>query len=108
MIKGEKMVAPFPQHVKQYLERIGSRKRKCTVYTEDAGRPWVLYSYWDSGSRDQYRAWDARGVEIHLPIGGAPGFTKTPSAWTPQRGDVLVTFGTFMGKPATPSITFYK
>jgi hypothetical protein len=108
MIYGEKMVAPFPPHVKQILQRIGSRKRKCTVYTQDAGRPETLYSYWDGGSRDEYRAWDARGVEIHLPISGAPGFTQKRPDWGPQAGDVLVCYGTFCGKEATPSITFYK
>jgi hypothetical protein len=108
MIYGEKMAAPFPPHVKQYLDKIGTRKRKCTVYTQDAGRPETLYSYWDGGSRDQYRGWDKTGKEIHLPISGAPGFTQKQPEWVPQSGDVLVTFGTFMSKEATPSITFYK
>jgi hypothetical protein len=26
----------------------------------------------------------------------------------PQMGDVLIRYGTFMGKPATPHITFYE
>ena len=108
MIYGEKLVAPFPPHVKQYLDKIGTRKRKCTVYTQDAGRPEALYSYWDGGSRDQYRAWDKDGREIHLPISGAPGFTQKQPDWGPQPGDVLVAFGTWSGKEATPTITFYK
>ena len=108
MIYGEKMVAPFPPHVKQILERIGSRKRKCTVYTQDAGKPEALSSYWDGGSRDQYRAWNSVGQSLNIPVSGAPGFTQKQPDWVPQAGDVLVCYGTFCGKEATPSITFYK
>lgn len=100
--------APFPEHIRKYVDRVGSRKRKAFVYEREAGTAISLYSYWDSGSRDLYQAWDANDRPIPLPISGAPGFTQERGKWTPQPGDVLVEYGTCMGKPSTPAITFYR
>lgn len=102
------IAAPFPEHIRKYIDRVGSRKRKAYVYEERAGTPISLYSYWDSGSRDEYRAWDAQDRPINLPVSGCPGFTQDRGKWTPQPGDVLVEYGTSIGKPATPRITFYR
>lgn len=104
----ETLAAPFPQQISDILSRIGSRKRKVTIVTDTAGIPEALYSYWDGGSRDEYRAWNAQGQPISLPISGAPQFTQQQPKWVPQVGDVLVNYGTFCGKPSTPRITFYK
>lgn len=106
-MRGIMMTAPFPEHVKKYLDRVGTRKRKCVVTEDKAGTPITLYSYWDGGSRDEYCAWNRNGQAITLPISGAPGFTQPRAPWTPEAGDVLVEFGTFCGKPATPRVTFY-
>lgn len=104
------MKAPFPQNIADLLARVGSRKRKAYV-KYDAPIPThgiKLASYWDGGSRDEFAAFTASGQAIALPISGAPQFSKEEPAWIPQSGDVLVEYGTFMGKPSTPSITFYK
>lgn len=99
--------SPLPAHLKALLDRIGCRKRSCYVREEAAGSGMRLRSYWDGGSRDEYRAYSRSGEAIALPISGAPGFTPEPREWVPQAGDVLVNYGTFCGKPSTPFITFY-
>ena len=99
--------APFPDPIARILARIGSRKRKCYVQ-RDCPRPMTLYSYWDGGSRDQFRAWNARGEAIMLPINGSAFETRTIREWIPNAGDVLVRFGVVAGKEATPSITFFE
>lgn len=99
--------APLPAHLKALLDRIGCRKRSCYVREESAGTGMRLRSYWDGGSRDEYRAFTSSGESIHLPISGAPGFTAEPAEWVPKAGDVLVNYGTFCGKPSTPFITYY-
>ena len=100
--------APLPPHIKRYVVAVGSRKRSAFVTERDAGRAEKFRSYWDGGSRDQYMAFDASGRVMSIPVSGAPVFTAEPAAWVPQVGDVLVIYGTFMGKPATPHIVFYK
>lgn len=102
-----KLASPFPADIARILERIGSRKRSAYLTEIPAGSARTLYSYWDGGSRDEYAAWDASGQPIALPIAGCPGFSAPARAWTPAAGDVLVEYGTFMGKPATPRITRY-
>ena len=104
----ETIAAPFPQQIADILTRIGSRKRKVSIVTATAGTPEALYSYWDGGSRDEFRAWNANGQPIALPISGAPLFTQQQPKWVPESGDILVTYGTFLGKPSTPTITFYR
>ncbi len=102
-----KYTSPLPENLKRLMDRVGSRKRSCYVREEAAGKGMRLRSYWDGGSRDEYAAWDANGSPIALPVSGAPMFTPEPSEWVPSAGDVLVNYGTFMGKPSTPFITFY-
>ncbi len=102
-----KYTSPLPAHLKALADRVGSRKRSCYVSERPAGVGMRLRSYWDGGSRDEYRAFDANGNEIAIPVSGAPGFTPEPREWVPNVGDVLVDYGTFMGKPSTPHITFY-
>jgi hypothetical protein len=102
------VAAPFNPTIKGILDAVGCRKRKALVRQSAAGTPEELYSYWDGGSRDEYRAWDMYGTPINIPVSGAPGFTQKQPAWVPQAGDTLVRYGTFCGKPSTPSITFYK
>ena len=104
----QKVSAPFTPEVKQLLDRVGSRKKSAYVQEAPAGSGMKLRSYWDGGSRDCYSAYNKFGQPIHLPISGAYGFTPDPKEWVPQEGDVLVTHGTFLGKPSTPYITFYK
>lgn len=108
MYKSRKVSTPFTPEVKRFMDRVGSRKRSAYIVEMEAGTPVTLYSYWDGGSRDEYRAWNAQGQEIDIPVSGAPGFTQPRGAWTPQVGDVLVSYGTFLGKPSTPHITFYR
>jgi hypothetical protein len=102
--------APMPPEIKKWVDAVGSRKRSASSAERKAGEPVSLRSYWDGGSREQFRAWDASGRElpIHQYVSGAPGFTPDPKPWLPQVGDVLVEYGTFMGKAATPHIIFYK
>ena len=97
--------APFPADVKAILERVGTRKRKCYVDETPAGREMRLRSYWDGGSRDIYRAFDAQGQRIDISVSGAPAFTAEPAPWVPQAGDVLVVTGHFCGKESVPHIT---
>lgn len=103
----DKLSAPFPEDITRILARIGSRKRSAYVATETAGSGRTLYSYWDGGSRDEYAAWDATGAPLALPVAGCPGFSAPATPWVPSPGDILVEFGTFMGKPSTPRITRY-
>jgi len=108
MMFREMLTAPFPPEIATIMRRIGSRKRKCFVIrTPAAGSSRRLHSYWDGGSRDEYRAWDAQGVEIHLPINGAPMFSAQRPEWGAQAGDVIVEYGTSCGKPAAVRVTFY-
>jgi len=100
--------APFNPYVSTLLRSVGTRKRKCYIAEAPSGSPVRLRSYWDGGTRDLYAAYSASGEEISLPVGGAPGFTPEPEAWVPNAGDVLIETGTFMGKEATPRITFYR
>jgi hypothetical protein len=106
----ETYVAPFSSNIKSLVDAVGSRKRKVFVSTCKAGAPEYFRSYWDGGSRYMYRAWNAEGQElpIHAYVSGAPGFTPEPKPWLPQAGDVIVRYGTTLGKPAAPSITFYR
>jgi hypothetical protein len=104
----ETIKAPFPQEIADIVKQIGSRKRTVVVVTEPAGVPEALYSYWDGGSRDEYRAWNTKGQPINLPISGAPQFTQQQPKWVSQSGDVLVNYGSFCGKPMVPRITFYE
>lgn len=99
---------PFPDNVRDLLQRVGTKKRKCFIREETAGTPIKLRSYWDGGSRDLYAAYDASGKRLPISVSGAPGFTAEPEAWTPRPGDALVETGTFCGKEATPKITFYR
>jgi hypothetical protein len=100
--------APFDPYVSTLLRSVGTRKRKCFIAEAPSGSPVKLRSYWDGGSRDLYAAYTASGKSISIPVGGAPGFTSEPEAWTPAPGDVLIQTGTFNGKEATPRITFYR
>ena len=100
--------APFEPHIQALLQRVGTRKRKCYLAETPSGSPVKLYSYWSCGSRHLYAAYTASGKPINIPVGGAPGFTLEPEAWTPAPGDVLIETGTFNGKEATPKITFYR
>lgn len=100
--------APFEQPISQLLGKIGYRKRTAWVTYADAGRPEVLRSYWDGGSKDQYVAYSADGRDIPLPVGGAPGFTSEPAPWVPNPGDILISYGVSCGKPATAHITIYR
>jgi hypothetical protein len=99
-------VADAPEWARNVLKKINSKKRKVTI-TEMTPAPEHLLSYWDSGSRYYFKAWNAAGESIRLPVGGAPGFTPTPPKWNPNPGDILVRHGVFCGKTATPSITLY-
>jgi hypothetical protein len=103
-----KHVSPIPAEVKPFVTAIGSRKRSVFVGERTAGEPEYFRSYWDSGSRDYYMAWDVNGNKLTLPVSGAPGFTPDPKPWLPARGDVLVIYGTCSGNPATPYVIFYK
>lgn len=99
--------APFTPEVAQYVNAVRSRKRTAFVSDRPAGVGEKFRSYWDGGSRDEYTAF-RNGSVIHIPVSGAPGFTPEPAEWVPQVGDVLVIHGTFMGKPSTPHVVFYK
>lgn len=103
----EKFTAPFPKHIKDALALVGCKKRTCIFHVEDVA-PRTLYSYWDEGSRDYYRAFDKHNRAINLPIGGAPGFTPDPRPWVPNPGDILIATSVFRGKEGIPVITFYR
>jgi len=99
--------APFDPEVSKYVTAVNSRKRTAFVSDKPAGVGEKFRSYWDGGSRDVYSAF-RNGAQLSIPVSGAPGFTPEPNEWIPQVGDVLVIHGTFMGKPSTPYIVFYK
>lgn len=102
------LTGPFPEPYATMLKRIGYRKRTVWVSTRRAGEPMRLRTYWDSGSRDQYMAFNSQGVAIAIPVSGAPMFTPDPVEWYPNPGDILVCYGTFQGKPATAHITIFQ
>lgn len=106
----EMLTFPFTPEVKSILSFIGSRKRKVYTYTRKAGEPETFHSYWDSGSRASYTAF-RNGVPLYIPVNGHPIYDasgRDPQSWTPQVGDIVVRHGTTNGKPATPSLTYYK
>lgn len=104
----ETVKAPFPAPYASLLTKLGYRKKTVWVSKGTAGKPVVLRSYWDGGSRDLYAAFNSSGQSINIPVGGAPQFTPEPEAWVPSPGDVLVSYGAFQGKPATAHITLYE
>ena len=99
--------APFNPQIAAIMKKIGSKKRTAFVVVTDP-TPQRLASYWDGGSKDEYVGFNSAGARIPLVVSGHPFFEGDRGAWTPNDGDVLVSCGTFCGKPATPSITFYK
>ena len=99
--------APFTPEVARYVNAVNSRKRTAWVSERPAGVGEKFRSYWCDGSRDEYTAFRGGNV-TYIPVSGAYGFTPDPAEWVPQVGDVLVIHGTFMGKPSTPHVIFYK
>lgn len=98
--------APFDADVKRHLDQIGSRKRCAMVFRgERVGEPLTLISMWDGGSKSQYLVY--RNGEYFTPRALTSPFQDVRPTFQPESGDVLIEFGTFMGKPATPYITFY-
>lgn len=89
------------------LKVLGYRKRSVMLGSEVVGEQAPIRSYWDGGSRTEYRAYNSKGQPIAIPVSGAPGFTAEPKRWTPDVGDFLVETGTCLGKPATAYITLF-
>ncbi len=98
---------PFPADVASILRAIGCRKRTAFVYRDVPTEPRVLHSYWDGGSRDSYVVL-RNGGKVYPPTYGGQ-FVNGGHApeYMPESGDILVRYGTFAGKEAIPSITFF-
>jgi hypothetical protein len=79
-----------------------SRKKKMFVHMVSPGAELNTASYWDSGSRHQYFAYNIRtGASNGCPTGVWPKF-EAKYALKPD--EILVQVGTFQGKPATPTL----
>lgn len=89
------------------LKALGYRKRTVMLGSEVADEQPPIRSYWDGGSRTEYRGYDSKGQPIAIPVSGAPGFTAEPKRWTPNDGEFLIETGTCLGKPATAYITLF-
>lgn len=84
-------------------EITGSRKKRFFVHLTSNESTQNTASYWDSGSRNQYFAYNIKTGERGMcPTGVYPRFEAN---YTLKANEILVQVGTFMGKPATPSLT---
>lgn len=80
-----------------------SRKRKFYFHKRTVGAPNNTASYWDGGSRDVYSVLNIMtGQSKTPPVGQYPTYQ---ASYTLEPNEILICTGTFLGKPATPSIT---
>lgn len=92
-------------HTKALAAITRSRKRKCFIHVVRAGETCHTPSYWDGGSRDEWRVIRRAGTTEHVPT-NHPFFNwrGMTDHVVVQHGDLLIKTGTFCGKPATPAI----
>ena len=81
----------------------GTRKREFYLAMFEAPYVKDCNSYWDDGSKDNYRVLDMNGQFVEVPPSGS--FKKRADPYTIKPGTILMETGLFRGKPATP--TFY-
>ena len=93
----------------QRLVRNLSRKHRAFVYVVDQVK--LTGAYWDGGNRSEYYLVDT-ATGASAPIHGshtlAPQFGGAEAApiYEIPEGKAVVRVGTFMGKPATPTVYF--
>lgn len=82
-----------------------TRKRECVVQCDD--KISLYGTYWDGGSRSEYRLVDiSSGRQLSLSYSvNPPQFGGYETTVDLQRGQALIKFGTFCGKPATCYVT---
>lgn len=76
----------------------GSNRHTFRIYTRAVTS---TNSYWDGGSRSEYRVINMTTGKTFTPPSGVYPFT-TPNNYTLQPGDLVIVTGTLMGKPAFP------
>ena len=79
-----------------------NKKRKAILWTTDEAR---INTSWNGGSRDSHVLLSESGATLDLPPhAGAAQFGGEAPTVNLGDGQVLVTAGTFNGKPATPKL----
>ena len=76
----------------------GTRKREFSIRVQDKVR---TDSYWDGGSRSEYRVTNLHTGATFVPPAGSYPWTVA-NDYTLQPGDIVIETGTFCGKPSTP------
>lgn len=82
----------------------GTRRKKCSLNTYLS--ECVLSSYWDGGSCSKYSVVNVlNGLHTNPPVHGGQFDRSEKRKYVPAPGDVLITTGTFCGKPSYPSFS---
>lgn len=79
----------------------GSRRTIMHLHVVDAGTSLPVPSYWDGGSRDEWKVVTRSGNTTYL---AATPFLGKVATHVIVPGAVLVRTGTFRGKPAQPAL----
>lgn len=86
------------------------KTKKHNAYINVCDNQFAVHSYWDGGSRDEWFYLYDNGKLESIPAPTAPPqFGGNPNycvVATPNRA--ILKLGTFLGKPATPSLTIHS